>query len=80
MSFGCGVNWLANFVVGISFEHLQKAAAGLCFLPFIAVAFLCWLFAVAKMPETMNKTFEEIQAVFLRRAGRAEAEAEEAGL
>ena len=68
MSFGCGVNWLANFVVGVSFEHLQKAAGSLCFLPFIIVTLLFWIYIMAKMPETKNKTIMEINAIFERQA------------
>ena len=68
MSFGCGVNWLANFVVGVSFEHLQNAAGSLCFLPFIIVTLLFWIFLMAKMPETKNKTIVEINAIFERQA------------
>ena len=69
MSVGCGVNWLANFLVGVSFEHLQKAVGSLCFLPFIIISFIFWCFSVVKMPETKNKTFTDINAIFEKRAG-----------
>ena len=69
MSFGCGVNWLANFIVGVSFEHLQKAVDNLCFLPFIIVSIIFWIFSVLKMPETKNKSITEINGIFERRAG-----------
>ncbi|XP_076308176.1 glucose transporter 1 isoform X3 [Tachypleus tridentatus] len=66
MSIAVLVNWLANFVVGLVFPHMQKGLSDYTFLPFTALLAIFWTFTYKKVPETRNKTFEEISALFRR--------------
>jgi len=68
MSFGGAINWIANFVVGQTFEYLAGELEGLVFVPFVVLVAIFWVFLFFKMPETKNKSFEEINAIFARRA------------
>ncbi|RZF47125.1 hypothetical protein LSTR_LSTR005203 [Laodelphax striatellus] len=64
MSIAVLVNWLANFVVGIGFPTLQNSLENYTFLPFSVFLAIFWIFTYKKVPETKNKTFEEILALF----------------
>ncbi|VDN11514.1 unnamed protein product [Dibothriocephalus latus] len=59
-SLSQGVQWLCNFLVLISFPILNKTMKGYVYLPFFGVVAVCWLFFFVVMPETKNKTFDEI--------------------
>ncbi|KAG4074657.1 hypothetical protein HA402_004528 [Bradysia odoriphaga] len=64
MAIAVLVNWSANFVVGIGFPSLQNALENYTFLPFSVFLAIFWIFTYKKVPETKNKTFEEILALF----------------
>ncbi|XP_055324204.1 glucose transporter type 1-like isoform X2 [Sitodiplosis mosellana] len=64
MAIAVLVNWMANFVVGIGFPSLQSALENYTFLPFSVFLAIFWIFTYKKVPETKNKTFEEILAIF----------------
>ncbi|KAL1457040.1 hypothetical protein WDU94_001716 [Cyamophila willieti] len=64
MSIAVLVNWIANFVVGIGFPTLNTKFEEYTFLPFSVMLAGFWLFTYKKVPETKNKTFEEIAALF----------------
>ncbi|EUB63484.1 Solute carrier family 2, facilitated glucose transporter member 3 [Echinococcus granulosus] len=49
-----GVQWLCN---------LMKAMAGFVYLPFLVVVVICWCFFFFVMPETKNKSFDEIAKI-----------------
>ncbi|XP_013785493.2 glucose transporter type 1-like [Limulus polyphemus] len=66
MSLTVLVNWLANFVVGLIFPMMQACLNDYTFLPFTALLAIFWTFTYKKVPETKNKTFEEISALFRR--------------
>ncbi|KAB7497116.1 Glucose transporter type 1 [Armadillidium nasatum] len=66
MSIAVLINWLSNFLVGIGFPTMQKKLDNYTFLPFSCLLALFWLFTYYKVPETKNKTFEEISAIFQR--------------
>ncbi|XP_066985225.1 solute carrier family 2, facilitated glucose transporter member 1 isoform X7 [Macrobrachium rosenbergii] len=66
MSIAVLVNWLSNFLVGIGFPKMQEAFENYTFLPFSALLACFWVFTYYKVPETKNKTFEEISAIFQR--------------
>ncbi|XP_065172418.1 glucose transporter type 1 isoform X4 [Atheta coriaria] len=75
MSIAVLVNWLANFLVGIGFPSmkafaLQNALENYTFLPFSVFLAIFWIFTYKKVPETKNKTFEEILAIFRHGNGR----------
>ncbi|XP_069163931.1 solute carrier family 2, facilitated glucose transporter member 1 isoform X10 [Procambarus clarkii] len=66
MSIAVLVNWLSNFIVGIGFPKMQEAFENYTFLPFSVLLACFWVFTYYKVPETKNKTFEEISAIFQR--------------
>jgi len=58
------VNWVANFIVGLGFLPIQELIGPYVFLIFaVFLAFFTW-FTWKKVPETKNKTIEEISAMF----------------
>lgn len=63
-SIAVGVNWTANFVVGLSFLPLQEILGTNVFLIFVVLLGLFVLYVFKKVPETKNKTLEEIQMGF----------------
>ncbi|XP_054709972.1 solute carrier family 2, facilitated glucose transporter member 1-like [Uloborus diversus] len=67
-SIAVTVNWAANFIVGLGFLPLQNILGVYTFLIF--TAFLCffWLFTFKYVPETKNKSIEEITALFRLKA------------
>ncbi|XP_069163925.1 solute carrier family 2, facilitated glucose transporter member 1 isoform X4 [Procambarus clarkii] len=70
MSIAVLVNWLSNFIVGIGFPKMQEAFENYTFLPFSVLLACFWVFTYYKVPETKNKTFEEISAIFQRGVDR----------
>ncbi|KAK9885926.1 hypothetical protein WA026_013804 [Henosepilachna vigintioctopunctata] len=70
MSIAVLVNWIANFVVGIGFPSMKDALDNYTFLPFSVFLAIFWIFTYKKVPETKNKTFEEILALFKHGEGR----------
>ncbi|XP_029670395.1 glucose transporter type 1 isoform X5 [Formica exsecta] len=64
MSIAVLVNWMANFLVGIGFPSMKTSLENYTFLPFSAFLAIFWIFTYKKVPETKNKTFEEILALF----------------
>ncbi|XP_076041486.1 glucose transporter 1 isoform X4 [Oratosquilla oratoria] len=77
MSIAVLINWLANFLVGIAFPPMKDKFENYTFLPFSVLLACFWVFTYYKVPETKNKTFEEISALFQRgnnRSDKAETE------
>ncbi|XP_028130593.1 glucose transporter type 1 isoform X1 [Diabrotica virgifera virgifera] len=70
MSIAVLVNWTSNFVVGLGFPSLRNALDNYTFLPFSVFLAIFWIFTYKKVPETKNKTFEEIAALFREGNGR----------
>lgn len=66
MSIAVLVNWFANFIVGLVFPHMQRWLENYTFLPFTFFLAIFWTFTYKIVPETKNKTFEEISALFRR--------------
>ncbi|KAL4705072.1 hypothetical protein ACJJTC_002720 [Scirpophaga incertulas] len=58
------VNWTANFIVSLSFLPLTLALGSYTFAIFAVLQFLFIIFIALKIPETKNKTIEEITAMF----------------
>nr|ANV20786.1 solute carrier family 2 facilitated glucose transporter member 1 protein [Pteria penguin] len=54
------INWISNFAVGYAFPSMQKGLGNYSFLPFTVCLLLFWIFIYKYLPETKNKTFEEI--------------------
>ncbi|XP_076270174.1 solute carrier family 2, facilitated glucose transporter member 1-like isoform X1 [Rhynchophorus ferrugineus] len=57
-------NWTANFLVGLAFLPLAKLLDAYVFLIFVVLQALFFLFIYKKVPETKNKSLEEISAMF----------------
>lgn len=57
-------NWTANFLVGLGFEPLKLALGPYVFIIFIVMQALFILYVWFKVPETKNRTIEEITAQF----------------
>ncbi|XP_035206183.1 glucose transporter type 1-like isoform X2 [Stegodyphus dumicola] len=66
MSIAVFVNWSANFLVGLVFLQMQRLFENYSFLPFTVLLAIFWTFTYKKVPETKNRTFEEIAALFRR--------------
>jgi len=64
MSVAVLVNWSANFFFGIGFPTMQTTLENYTFLPFSVFLALFWVFTYRKVPETKNKTFDEIATLF----------------
>uniref|UniRef100_A0A8D0GX35 Major facilitator superfamily (MFS) profile domain-containing protein n=1 Tax=Sphenodon punctatus TaxID=8508 RepID=A0A8D0GX35_SPHPU len=64
---GGSLNWLSNFTVGFVFPFLQMSAGAFCYLVFCSVCVLVALYVYFIIPETKNKTFMEISALFAAR-------------
>ncbi|CAG9790436.1 unnamed protein product [Diatraea saccharalis] len=58
------VNWTANFIVSLSFLPLTLALGSYTFIIFAVLQLLFIIFIFFKVPETKNKTVEEITAMF----------------
>lgn len=71
MSIAVLVNWTANFLVGIGFPTMKNSLENYTFLPFSVFLAIFWIFTYKKVPETKNKTFEEILALFRHGNGRS---------
>jgi len=63
-SIAVTTNWTANFFVGLGFLPLQVAMGGYVFLIFVVLQGLFTFFVWKKVPETKNKTVEEISSMF----------------
>lgn len=64
VSVGALVNWLANFVVGLTFIPMSEALGEYVFLPYTVLLILFFIYTYLKLPETKNKTIEEVTALF----------------
>ncbi|KAK3095787.1 hypothetical protein FSP39_019092, partial [Pinctada imbricata] len=58
------INWISNFAVGYAFPSMQKGLGNFSFLPFTICLLLFWIFIYKYLPETKNRTFEEIVAIW----------------
>ncbi|GJQ84965.1 hypothetical protein Trydic_g565 [Trypoxylus dichotomus] len=63
-SLAVSINWIANFFVTIGFPTLQLAIGSYVFIIFTIILVLVTIFIYKKVPETKNKTMEEISAIF----------------
>ncbi|XKL59707.1 hypothetical protein PGB90_000723 [Kerria lacca] len=63
-SIAVGINWSANFFVGLGFPILHSAMNSYVFVLFAFLQLLFTIFILKKVPETKNKTTEEISAIF----------------
>lgn len=64
MSASVLFNWFSNFVVGLTFPLMKRVLQSYLFLPFTVFLAIFWIFTYKKLPETKNRTFEEIASIF----------------
>ncbi|XP_065226468.1 facilitated glucose transporter protein 1-like isoform X2 [Planococcus citri] len=64
VSFAVPINWLANFIVGISFPILQNLVQSYIFLVFAAVQLLFLIYTIFAIPETKNRNIADIASQF----------------
>lgn len=64
VSVGALVNWFANFVIGLTFIPMKDALDVWVFIPFTVLLILFFLFTYFFLPETKNRTVEEVTAEF----------------
>lgn len=69
MSLSLTFNWICNFILMMVFRFMQKAMRGFVYLPFIGVLVLALIFIWFMVPETKNKTFDQI-AASIHKGGR----------
>ncbi|XP_021369634.1 solute carrier family 2, facilitated glucose transporter member 1-like isoform X2 [Mizuhopecten yessoensis] len=60
MSISLAFNWVCNFTLMLVFRFMQDTMKGYVYLPFIVVLVLAITFIIIMVPETKNKTFDEI--------------------
>ncbi|XP_056411121.1 solute carrier family 2, facilitated glucose transporter member 9 [Hyla sarda] len=61
------VNWISNFAVGLLFPIIQEGLGEYCFLVFAAICLSGAIYLFFVLPETKNKTFNEINQEFAKR-------------
>ncbi|XP_028043514.1 glucose transporter type 1-like isoform X1 [Bombyx mandarina] len=64
VSVGALVNWFANFVVGLTFIPMSEALGNYVFIPYTILLIIFFVFTYLKLPETKNRTIEEVTALF----------------
>lgn len=64
VSVGALVNWLANFIVGLTFIPMLEALQNFVFIPYTILLLIFFTFTYLKLPETKNRTIEEVTALF----------------
>lgn len=67
MSFSGMLNWLANFVVGLTFPFILVGLKGYTFIPFMVVVVIGAVITFKYVKETKNKTYEEIAQMYYGR-------------
>ncbi|XP_052274456.1 solute carrier family 2, facilitated glucose transporter member 1-like isoform X4 [Dreissena polymorpha] len=62
MSLALAFNWICNFILMLTFRFIQKAIESYTYLIFIVILVAAIIFIVIFVPETKNRTFDEIAA------------------
>ena len=63
-SIAVTVNWSANFLVGLGFAPLQEVMGAYVFVIFMVIQLFFIVYVAFVVPETKNRTTEEITAQF----------------
>jgi hypothetical protein len=67
MSIAVLINWSTNFIVGLTFPLMKRSFDNYVFLPFTCFLAIFWTFTYHRVPETKNRTFDEIAALFKKK-------------
>eukprot|EP01039_Chlorochromonas_danica_P003125 gene3125-3422_t len=70
MSLSCLVNWMCNFLVGLSFPFAQLYLQEWCFMPFCLVLMASTLFVYLYLPETQGRSVAEVYKMVTTGSGR----------
>lgn len=73
------LNWISNLILSLSFEYLVKFLENYVFLVFTVIVGSSVIFLFKKLPETKNKSIEEIMAHFNGRSVIVNAEDDSLG-
>ncbi|KAL3861432.1 hypothetical protein ACJMK2_007466 [Sinanodonta woodiana] len=60
MSFSLAFNWVCNFILVLTFRFIQKGIGAYTYLIFIVILVASILFIFFFLPETKNRSFDEI--------------------
>jgi len=63
-SIAVTVNWSANFLVGLAFVPLQRIMGAYVFILFMVIQFCFIIYVYFAVPETKNRTIDDITAQF----------------
>merc|ERR1711862_1050326 len=63
-SIAVSVNWSANFLVGLGFEPIQMLCGPWVFMVFMVIQVFFLIYVFVAVPETKNRTIDEITAQF----------------
>ncbi|GLD95835.1 hypothetical protein PINS_up004513 [Pythium insidiosum] len=69
ISFTTFINWFCNLIVGIAFPVLAHYTGDYTFVPFTVLLSIFWVCTYVMLPETKNRTVEQIQHDFNNIAG-----------
>ncbi|XP_071485272.1 solute carrier family 2, facilitated glucose transporter member 1-like [Diadema antillarum] len=70
MSIAIQTNWWCNFLVGLIFPFIQASIGAYSFLVFMFFVLLTTIFSYFYVPETRNRTFDEIADDFRKGKGK----------
>lgn len=68
------LNWISNLILSLTFEYMVKYLTNFTFLVFAVVVGSSVIFLFKKLPETKNKSLEEILAFFNGRSTIVDAD------
>ncbi|KAF4314681.1 hypothetical protein JM18_009742, partial [Phytophthora kernoviae] len=60
-SIGIGANWLCNLIVGVAYPYIADAFDDWSYIPFVILLAIFFLLSLKLVPETSNKSAEEVQ-------------------
>ncbi|KUF91411.1 Stromal interaction molecule [Phytophthora nicotianae] len=66
-SIGIGANWLCNLIVGVAYPYIADALDDYSYLPFVVLLAIFYLLSLKLVPETSNKSAEEVQREYEER-------------
>ncbi|OWY91376.1 Glucose transporter, partial [Phytophthora megakarya] len=59
-----GINWLCNLIVGVGYPYVSDAFGDYAYVPFVVFLAFFYLLSLKLIPETSNKSAEEILAEY----------------
>ncbi|KAE9263762.1 hypothetical protein PR003_g33037 [Phytophthora rubi] len=66
-SIGIGPNWLCNLIVGVAYPYIADALDDYSYVPFIVLLAIFFLLSLKLVPETSNKSADEVQREYEER-------------